>query len=465
MNQTDADDSAQGATGEAFFERADEVAQIGNCEYAIQLYLDGIQRDPGNVARGHQKLWEVALHRKANKGKPRGMLEQIRHRGGKTPLEEMVNAEYLLAHDPGSAGNIAAVIKAAQKLDLPVVVKFFSDVLFIAQRPPAKPSKKVLSLLVDAYERIDEYRLAIQACEILRSLAPEDGAVAARLSQLSAKYTIQKGKYDQDGDFTQSVKDMARQRELIEQDSMLQATSYLQQQADKARADYLADPSQPGKVNALVEALVKLETEAAENEAIEVLVKAYNELKTYQFKLRVGDIRIAQMTRRYRQLVKAGDKDAAAAAVRRQLEFELEEYAERAVNYPTDMGLKFELGRRQFLAGQYDEAIGSLQQAQRDPRRSLRAISLLGQAFAKKGWLPEAAKTLEKALTQQELTDSQEMDLRYGLGDVLEQMGELQRALDNFSKVAMTDFNYRDVRVRVDNLRRKLASPPPPPKT
>jgi tetratricopeptide (TPR) repeat protein len=281
------------------------------------------------------------------------------------------------------------------------------------------------------------------------------------LSQLSARYTIQKGKYDQEGDFTHSVKDMARQRELIEKDSMLQAASYLRQQADKARADYLANASQPGKISAFVDALLKLEAEAAENEAIEVLTKAYNELKSYQFKLRIGDIRIAQMTRRYRELLKAGDKEGAAAAARRQLEFELEEYAERAVNYPTDMGLKFELGRRQFLAGQYDEAIGSLQQAQRDPRRSLRAVSLLGQAFAKKGWLPEAAQTLEKALTQQELTEAHEADLRYGLGDVLEQMGELQKALDNFSKVAMTDFNYRDVRVRVDNLRKKLASSPP----
>jgi tetratricopeptide (TPR) repeat protein len=461
MSQTDADEGAPGANAEAFFERADEVAQIGNFEYAIQLYLDGIQRDPGNVPRGHQKLWEVALHRKANKGKPLGMLEQIKHRGGKTPLEELINAEYLLAHDPSSAGHLAAVIKAARKLELPAVVKCFADVLFIAQRPPAKPSKKVLALLVGAYESIDEYRLAIQACEILRSLVPEDTAVAARLSQLSARYTIQKGKYDQEGDFTHSVKDMARQRELIEQDSMLQAASYLQQQVERTRAEYLADPSSPGKINAFVDALVKLETEPAENEAIEVLTKAYTEQQSYHFKMRVGDIRIAQMTRRYRQLVKAGDKEAAAAAARRQLKFELEEYAERAVNYPTDMGLRFELGRRQFVAGQYDEAIGSLQQAQRDPRRSLRAISLLGQAFAKKGWLPEAAKTLEKALTQQELTDSQEMELRYGLGDVQEQMGELQKALDNFSRVAMTDFNYRDVRARVDSLRKKLASSPP----
>jgi hypothetical protein len=40
-------------------------------------------------------------------------------------------------------------------------------------------------------------------------------------------------------------------------------------------------------------------------------------------------------------------------------------------------------------------------------------------------------------------------------------MGELPRALENFSKVAMVDFNYKDVRLRVDNLRKKLSSSPP----
>ena len=451
-----------GQDGTAFFERADEVAETGNWDFAIQMYLEGLRREPANVARGHQRLWDMAMKRKASGGKPSGMMDQIKRRTGKTPLEGLINAEYLLAHDPSNLGNLATALKAAQKLELRGVVRWACDILFIAQRPPAKPSKKVLALLVDAYASIGEYHLAIQACEILRSLSPEDSAVAEKLSRMSANYTIQKGKYDQEGDFTQSVKDMGRQRDLIEQDSTIQQASYLREQVDKTRAVYLADPSLPGKINAFVDALLKLEDEAAEAEAIEVLTKARNELKAYQFKMRIGDIRIAQMTRRFRRLVKAGDKEGAAASARRQLDFELEEYAERVVNYPTDLVMKFELGRRQFLAGKYDEAIGSFQQAQREPRRALRAIIYLGQAFAKKGWLPEAAQTLEKALAQ-ELTQGQEMDLRYALGDVLEQMGKLEQALENFSKAAMMDFNYKDVRLRVDALRKRMGSSPSEP--
>ena len=46
--------------------------------------------------------------------------------------------------------------------------------------------------------------------------------------------------------------------------------------------------------------------------------------------------------------------------------------------------------------------------------------------------------------------------LRYGYGDVLERMGDLERAASEFSWVAQTDINFRDVRNRLDAVRKKL---------
>jgi tetratricopeptide (TPR) repeat protein len=165
------------------------------------------------------------------------------------------------------------------------------------------------------------------------------------------------------------------------------------------------------------------------------------------------------MARRFRQLRDAGDADGATEQAKRQLAFELDEYKERCANYPTDLGLQFEMGRRQFLSGLYDEAIASLQVAQRDPRRSLRSRSLIGQAFVKKGWLSMAAETFEKAL-ESEATEEFTKELRYFLGDVLESMGQLDRALEQFSDVAQLDYNYRDVRQRIEIIRTKAEEAP-----
>jgi tetratricopeptide (TPR) repeat protein len=275
------------------------------------------------------------------------------------------------------------------------------------------------------------------------------------MRNLSAVYTIQKGKYDQEGDFTRSVKDMDKQQELIQRDALVQSESFLERQVREAREAYEAEPAVPGKINALVDALLKFEDEQHENEAIEVLKKAHQETGAYQFKMRIGDIVIRQMTRQYRERVDAGEKQAAAEHARKQLEFELQEYAERAQNYPTDLTIKYELGRRQFLAGQYDDAIGSLQQAQRDPRRHLSALNYLGQSFARQGLLREAAETYERAL-ESEMPETREKELRYNYGKVLFDMKKYENAREQFSRVAQADYNFQDVRERLQETDRKL---------
>ncbi|HAU37833.1 MAG TPA: hypothetical protein DCX07_08965 [Phycisphaerales bacterium] len=441
--------------GKAFFDRADQVADTGNWDFAIEMYIEGLKREPGNLDRGHKPLRETAMKRKAQGGKGPGMMEGLKRRPGKDPAENLANAAYLLAKEPGSVPYMEQLLTAAQALKLDELAKWVCDILLESQRQTPKPNKRVLLALTQAYNDLTEYGLAIQACEMARQLTPNDPVLHDAIQELGAKYTIKKGKYDQEGSFTKGVKDLSRQQELIQKDYMIQSEDYLKQQIERAREEYQQTPTVPGKVNALVDALLKFEDESYENEAVDILHKAHKDTGAPQFKMRVGDIRIRQMTRRYRKLVAAGDKEAAREHGLEQLKFEIQEYAERAENYPTDLSLKFELGRRLLLAGKYDEAIGALQQAQREPRRATQAMNYLGQAFARKGWLREAAETFERALAN-EMPEDRVKEIRYHFGDVLEQMGELQKARDQFSQVAQMEFNYRDVRDRLETVRKKL---------
>jgi tetratricopeptide (TPR) repeat protein len=454
MSEANSKQDLEQGKGEAFFKRAEEVADTGNWDFAIEMYLEGISRDPGDLERGHKPLRAAALKRKAQGGKGPGMVESFKRRPGKDPLTNLVNAEYLLAKEPGSVAFMERALKAAKALELTEVVEWLCDVIFETQRQAKKPSKRVLVLLTETFDEIEAYEKAIQSCEMARQLSPNDLVLAQALNDLSAKYTIQKGKYDQEGDFTRAVKDMKRQKELIDRDALVKTDEALEHEIESAREGYLASPTVHGKINAYVDALLQPEEDAYENEAINVLEKAYQDTGAYQFKMRLGDVRIRQMTREYRRLMAAGEKEAAARHARKQLEFELEEYADRAANYPTDLALKYELGRRQFLMGQYDEAIGAFQQAQRDPRRHLAALNYLGQAFSKKGLLREAAETYDRAL-RSEMAEQREKDLRYNLAAVLMETEQYQRARDEFSRVAQMDYNYKDVRQRLEEIDRK----------
>ena len=460
MTTADSVSSNQNGKGKAFFERADEVAETGNWDYAIDLYLEGIKREPNNVARGHQKLREVALKRKLRGGKPAGMVEKLRHSGGKG-AEGLANVEFLLAKAPGNLDLMKQFMTSARAMDLRETTGWIANIVLESQKNNPKAPRSILLLLVDTYSYVEDFGLALAACQMAMQQAPGDAQLVELYNHLSAQHTIKAGKYDQEaGDFTKSVKDMAKQQELIQKDSMVQAESYLEQQIRRAREEYQASPREMGKINAYVDAILKIEDAAHEQEAMNVLRRAHQDTGAYQFKMRVGEIRMRQEERKQRELVDSGQKEAAAEHARRKLALEIEEYTERAANYPTDLGVRYELGVRQLRVGNFDEAIGLLQKARQDPRRALQASNFLGLAFARKGWLPEAADTFQQALTG-ELTEDQTKSLRYNLGDVYEQMGKLAEADEQFSKVARTDFNYRDVRNRVDAIRKKIQAGKP----
>ena len=458
MTIAETNDSPNAGKGKAFFERADQVSETGNWDFAIAMYLEGISREPENLDRGHKPLRKVSINRKAQGGKPAGMIDQIKRRPCKDPVRNLVNAEYLLSKDPGSVQNMMQVLQAARKCDLIGLVHWISLIILESQRQTKKPSKRILVDLVSAFESAKDFSMSVQACDMAISLDPNDGELRDRMRSLSALYTIDKGKFEEEGDFTKGVDDLEAQQKIQKKDALVQDEEYLLGQIRKCRQDYLENPHVAGKINNAVDALLKIENESYENEAIDILAKAHKDSSAYQFKMRIGDIRIRQMSRRFRQMRDSGDTAGATEQAKRQLAFELDEYKERCANYPTDLGLKFEMGRRQFLSGQYDEAIASLQTAQRDPRRGLRARSLIGQAFVKKGWLGMAVETFEKAL-ELEATEEFTMELRYFLGDVLDNMGQLERAQEQFSTVAQLDYNYRDVRQRIENIRTRLSEP------
>ena len=114
-----------------------------------------------------------------------------------------------------------------------------------------------------------------------------------------------------------------------------------------------------------------------------------------------------------------------------------------------------ELGRRQLMVGQIDQAIGSLQQAQRDPKRRISALTYLGEAFGKKGWHREAVETYQRAL-EHEPPESRAKDIHYSLAQSLVAMGEKAKALDHLSTVAQMDYNFRDVREQIETLRKEI---------
>ncbi len=453
-----------------FFDRAADIAETRNYDYAIELYLQGLSKNPEAVEEGHKPLREVAIKRKLSGGKKAGIVEQVkRSMGKKTPLEAMLDAEYLLSKDPFNLSHIETFVKSADKAELPEALSWGLDVFLDLIRAKGKPKVSQVLLIKnlsekagDYYDKINQpeqairsYQRGIDALEVgISASKTKDYDLVSFQRDLAGKLAILRGKYEKAESFRDSIRDMELQKELMDKDRVKKSEETLDEMIDKARTDLQENPDVVGKVNRLVDLLLERGRPEDEKEAIDILMDAYNRTERYAFKMRADDIRLRQINRKIRELQERGGSPEEVARLKNQLdEFELKVYEERVKEYPTDRKLKFEYGKRLFKAKRYDDAIPYFQEASLDPRYAVRSKYYIGVCFYQRKWYQQAIDILQEAIDEYEIEgDALNKEMHYILGRALEELGNTQEAVKVYSKIVRWDYNYRDTRDRIDKL-------------
>ncbi|MCH9022873.1 MAG: hypothetical protein IID32_08910 [Planctomycetes bacterium] len=300
-------------------------------------------------------------------------------------------------------------------------------------------------------------------------MKPNDMQLKDAMRDLSAQATMEKGKYDGESDFRDSLQDGQAQAKLQDQEQIVRTESLLNELIAEAETEYQADPAEPGKINKLVDALCDTEEPQNEQKAIEILEKAFSDSDQFRFQQRIGEIKIRHFNRRLRKYKDKLKKDPNDDSVKKKvgdlsaklLAVELEHFKQCMENYPTDFGFKNEYAHRLLRSKQYDDAIPLFQEVRGDPRYRISALNQIGQCFFYKEWYPDAVEMFESGLSLLD-TDENETgkELRYNLGKAHEEAEEMDKALTHFRKVAQIDFNYRDVRERVSALRNQIKKKP-----
>jgi tetratricopeptide (TPR) repeat protein len=172
-----------------------------------------------------------------------------------------------------------------------------------------------------------------------------------------------------------------------------------------------------------------------------------------ELQARAGDIRLRLQEQAVRDAQQRGDEGGAARARAALAELRVAEMKRRVAAHPTDLTLRFELGSALLDVGQVDASIAELQQAVKDPRRKTDALVALGRAFRKKN-LPELAHgQFTKALDAAGAAGDAGKAILYELADLANQLGRGSEALAHYSRILEQDINYRDVALRVDELK------------
>jgi tetratricopeptide (TPR) repeat protein len=450
------------------FRKAQELVAAKNYDYAIELYISGLEHWPEAVDEGHKACRAAALFR--GKGKI-GLGDKMKYgTGGKDAKRAMLNAEMLLAKDPQNIGYMEAMFKAAEKGGFIETAMWIGEIYEDAAVREPKPNIARFQLLRDVYERLaDEVKeknplLAIEAMDRvvnkaltrMRNLKPTDGVIANDLRDMAGKLTILRGSYSTAESFRDSVHESDEQKEIYDKERMAQSGERMDELITLAQTRYDENPKDQRLINELVDLLCRREDEAGEKRAIGVLVKAFKETEDYRFKSRAYDIRIKQNKRAMRAARDEGDEPKIREARKEALQFELSVFKDRMKHYPTDMRLRYEYGRRLFEAGHFDEAIPFLQEARADRKVRFQCSLSIGRCFFEKAYHSQAADTFREAIASYEIRDDDlGKELHYWLGRTYQAAGQVEDALKIYGQLIQWDYNYRkgDVRKRIDDLR------------
>lgn len=448
----------------AFFERAEEVAKTDNFDYAIDMYLEGLKRDPDALENGHLPLRKLAFDRKSKGGKKPSVVEKVKHHSAKTPLEEMLNAQFLLARDPDHLPYAEALLKACAEGGYVKTAAWIAKVIFETNRKSEKPSFSTYVLLKNSYTKANLFDEAINACKCALDLKPHDPQLLDDMKDLCAKKTVKDGKYGEAQDFRDSIRNRKKQERMHAQGEAVKSAEYVAETLQDAKKAFEANPESPVNILTLAEAYFDLGTEQGYKDSLTVLETAFQNYKDYTYIRRIGELKIRKYKVQIRKAKEALDTDPQSDTLKKKLsdllesfaDLELEHYKFCVANYPTDLHMKYEYGLRLLVNKQYNEAIPFFQEARKDPQRKFQAMDKTGLCFFFKGWYTDAIDIFKEAIETCEIKDSAiAKELRYNLARSYEEDGQFQNSLELYRKLAQLDFGYKDVAQRVDDLRNK----------
>lgn len=455
----------------AFFDRAVTVHESGSYEYAMQMWLGGLGHDPTSMygLNAFLKSSEVFALDNPKKGSKatKNAISSTKGDVGKY-LSTLLDFG-LKRHDCSNAIKVTA---AAAKIHLREPVLMLGEhALTLVQNDP-KQKKDMFVKLLDAFEQVEVYKLAAIAGENACRLDPSDADLQARVRNMLAQNTMTSGGYDntEEGGFRKNIRDADKQLQLEQEDSLAKTDSTKDSIIATMEAEYVARPGDLPTLNKYAKALLDRGKSSDELKALTLYSKAFKETGEFRYRKQAGEIQISRARRTLDKIAgqlraNPGDEELQLKLSKGNAQYaklHLDELKLQVENYPTDLGLKYKLGKIHFDRGEYQDSIEQFQIAQNDPKLRREVLNLMAQAFRKlDGWEDAAITTFEQAFAGiSDETSDLGMEIRYGLMDAIHAKAQKDNDLDAALRadklaagLAIQQFNYRDVRDRREQIK------------
>jgi len=442
--------------------KAVEAAQRDNTDYAIALYCQVLEKEPG-FFEGRKALRAEQFKKAGTSGggffkkmmSGAGSSPQIAKAKmvlGKNPAEAMVIAEQVLSSDPHSSAAHRIIVDAAKALEMP-------NTAVLELETMAKNSPKDKALVIEYAEMVAETGTGAAAAEkilsdLIRTSGYDQDLLQAQ-KNLSAHNTMKEGGYGGleggGGSFRDILKNKAESVSLEQENRVQKSEDVTERLINEYESRLRTEPNnlkvqrqlaelytQKSKFDRALELYARIKQSDMGGDA--TLDRAISETTVRQY-----DHQIAHL-----DATAADHADHVARITAEKLAYQMAECQKRVEKYPTDMGIRFEMGVLYFQAGKYTEATVEFQKARGNPHKRIAAMSLLAQCFSKRKMYDMAARQLQEAIKEKPGFDEEKKELVYNLGGVLENMGKKDEAIEQFKIIYEVDSGYRDVGPKVE---------------
>lgn len=444
-------------------DKARAAVKKKNFEYAAELYNLHLKGNPGDLdARKELRAAERA-HKKLNGGGS-GFMAKARAKkielqasairvNKKDPEKSMIQCEDLLKQDPDSIVALLRLGESASYANQNEVAIFaFEDALSLDRE-----NKDALRLLGRTLEGTDNLERALKCFQRLNKLDPKDNEAMDKVKKIPARITS-KGYEEGSKKGFQGLIDQDEAKKLEQQNTRVRTPEQALAKIKTMMPKIKADPKDTKTMRLIAELYVKAEKVDEAIAMCEQGIKADPD-DNHIGELR-GDLMLGKMNSMLKKLTAAHKKKpddarikAKFAQVTKQKQaFEITEYRRRAEAHPTEMSYQFNLGKALYDSNMIDDAIPALQKAKSSSRNKTDAGFYLGQCYIKKKIYKLALKELDTARQEIYEMNEQKKEMTYLIARIYESAGKKEKAVAEYEAIVTSDFNYKDVTQRLEEL-------------
>ena len=447
-------------TARELYDKAFAALERNSLDYAIEMFRQCLAIEPNFVtARKFLRASQMknasgsALRRVMSAAKAAPQLTKAKMAIQKNPAEAMNTCEQVLTDDPKNSPAYLTLAEAAEAGGFPE-----TTILTLEQYLKLNPKDvRTMHWLARTYRAVKNYPAAFETYERILQINPNDFDAQKAIKDVTAHGAMHGGGWEEAKTYRDVIKNKDEAVALEQQSRVVRAEDMLDNLIKEHLEKLKAEPDHP----VLRRELGKLYAQKGDFDTALHYLEALFATEggsDPSLEREIADVKIRRLETALaakRKLLETKPANAAAltteiAGLEKELDAVKLREAERLVErYPNDLMYRFDYACLLMRNGHTNEAVEQFQKSVGQPQKRIASLNYLGQCFQQLGLHDLAIEQYAKAIEETPTMDNLKKELIYNLGTAYEAMGQPDKALAEYKKIAAVDFGFRDIKTKI----------------